>query len=118
MFNDVHTFFGLSYANYLVWPRSIMQSMPDEWQKRFCRLAIELDEAVEQAGLDWDALYQVKALDPSWHPDEDRVWLGTDEEYEDDDLASDPDMWADSEPRFVTDRLADYQRGRRNVFSE
>lgn len=40
---DVHTYFGLTYANYLVWPRSLMQSMPDEWQARFVGLADELE---------------------------------------------------------------------------
>lgn len=32
---DVHELFGLTYANYLVLPRSLLQSMPDEWQRRF-----------------------------------------------------------------------------------
>ena len=31
----IHLMFGLSYANYLVLPRSLLQSMPDEWQDRF-----------------------------------------------------------------------------------
>ena len=31
----IHEFFELSYAHYLVLPRSLLQSMPVEWQKRF-----------------------------------------------------------------------------------
>lgn len=38
----VHTWFGLSYSNYAVLPRTLLQSMPDEWQKRFVALLEEL----------------------------------------------------------------------------
>lgn len=41
----IHDWFGLTYANYLVLPRSILQSMPDEWQNRFVALLEALDEA-------------------------------------------------------------------------
>lgn len=34
-FERVHGWFGLSYANYLVLPRTLLQSMPQEWQDRF-----------------------------------------------------------------------------------
>lgn len=30
----IHTWFGLSYSNYQVLPRTLMQSMPAEWQER------------------------------------------------------------------------------------
>lgn len=30
----IHGFFGLSYSNYLVLPRTLMQSMPVAWQER------------------------------------------------------------------------------------
>lgn len=40
---DVHAQFGLSYASYLVWPRSLMQEMPADWQHRFAQLAEEID---------------------------------------------------------------------------
>lgn len=49
---DIHTWFGLSYSNYLVLHRSLLQSMPEEWQHRFVRMLGELSEAfahVEQA---------------------------------------------------------------------
>lgn len=41
----IHTWFSLTYANYLVLPRSVLQSMPDEWQQRFVGTLNELDEA-------------------------------------------------------------------------
>jgi hypothetical protein len=44
---DVHTYFGLSYANYLVLPRTLLQSMPATWQVRFVSLVNELHDAFE-----------------------------------------------------------------------
>ncbi|MFE6412604.1 hypothetical protein ACFVOR_37355 [Streptomyces sp. NPDC057837] len=44
---DIHTYFGLSYANYLVLPRTLLQSMPAEWQHRFVGLVNELHDAFE-----------------------------------------------------------------------
>ncbi|MFF3547116.1 hypothetical protein ACFYXD_35425 [Streptomyces platensis] len=55
----VHMHFGLSYANYLVLPRTLMQSMPIEWQERMVACLDELDAAfqhVEQA-----EVYKVQA---------------------------------------------------------
>jgi len=46
--NDaVHTWFELTYSNYLVLPRTLMQSMPAEWQRRMVACLEELDEAFE-----------------------------------------------------------------------
>jgi hypothetical protein len=48
----VHTYFGLTYANYLVIPRTLMQSMPIGWQERMTACLDELHEAfqhIEQA---------------------------------------------------------------------
>jgi hypothetical protein len=42
---DVHTWFGLSYANYLVLPRTLLQSMPLWWQHRLTAMLDDLDEA-------------------------------------------------------------------------
>ncbi|MGW4803045.1 hypothetical protein [Kitasatospora sp. NPDC004272] len=39
--------FGLSYANYLVLPRTLLQSMPIEWQQRFVDCLGELDAAFQ-----------------------------------------------------------------------
>lgn len=38
----IHHWFGLSYSAYLVIPRSVLQSAPIEWQRKFVEL---LDEA-------------------------------------------------------------------------
>lgn len=49
---DIHTSFGLSYANYLVLPRTLLQSMPEDWQHQFVALVDGLHAAfrhVEQA---------------------------------------------------------------------
>lgn len=53
--NDIHTWFNLSYANYLTIPRSVLQSMPDEWQRRFVKCLEELNETIDwrQAGTYW-----------------------------------------------------------------
>lgn len=39
----VHGWFGLSYANYLVVPRSLMQSMQLDWQERMCVCLHEME---------------------------------------------------------------------------
>lgn len=43
----IQDFFELSYANYLAIPRSVLQSMPDEWQKDFVKLLDQLDETFD-----------------------------------------------------------------------
>jgi hypothetical protein len=60
--DHVHLWFGLTYASYLTLPRSVLQSMPDEWQERFVAMLRELDEAYGH--LDWPA-YRVSAVDRS-----------------------------------------------------
>jgi GAF domain-containing protein len=49
----VHEFFGLSYSNYLVLHRTLMQSMSLEWQERMVACLQELNQAfdhVERVG--------------------------------------------------------------------
>ncbi|MFD9444985.1 hypothetical protein [Streptomyces sp. NPDC060001] len=41
----IHNHFGLTYANYLVIPRTLLQSMDDEWQTQFVALLDKLDNA-------------------------------------------------------------------------
>jgi hypothetical protein len=41
----IHKHFGLSYTNYLVIPRTLLQSMPDEWQTPFVALLKVLEGA-------------------------------------------------------------------------
>lgn len=40
----VHEFFGLTYANYHVLHRTLLQSMPKEWQYKFVELMEELNQ--------------------------------------------------------------------------
>jgi len=40
----VHDYFELTYAQYLVIPRSILQSMPEKWQRIFVSLLDALDD--------------------------------------------------------------------------
>ncbi len=57
----VHTWFELSYAQYLTVPRSVLQSMPTEWQQRFVECLEQLDDAI-----DWrpvDGRYWVRLKD-------------------------------------------------------
>jgi hypothetical protein len=55
----IHTHFGLSYANYLVLPRTLLQSMPDAWQARFVALIDELEEAFQH--VEQPEAYKVEA---------------------------------------------------------
>ena len=61
MSEEIHDYFGLSYANYLVLPRAVLQSMPDEWQERFVGL---LNEIPKLLGEEWEPKggYRVSAL--------------------------------------------------------
>jgi len=38
----IHVWFSLTYASYVVLPRSILQSAPPKWQKKFVELMDEL----------------------------------------------------------------------------
>lgn len=40
----IHNWFGLSYANYFVAPRLLLDSMPLDWQRRFVELVEEADK--------------------------------------------------------------------------
>lgn len=40
----IHEFFGLSYAQYLAIPRTVLQSMPLEWQEKFVKCLEEMNE--------------------------------------------------------------------------
>lgn len=59
----IHLWFGLSYASYLTIPRSILQSMPDEWQKKFVILLGELDDKVMEEKIVMPPKYTVSARD-------------------------------------------------------
>lgn len=42
----VHDFFGTTRANFLVLPRVALQSMPDDWQRRFVELLNDIPEVL------------------------------------------------------------------------
>lgn len=66
--DDVHGLFGLTYASYLVWPRSVLQSMPAEWQHKFAELAEEL--ADQYGGYAMDYTVQARDSKGRFVPDE------------------------------------------------
>ena len=57
----IHNWFGLTYANYLVLPRSILQSMDAEWQKKLVNLLNELEDKMNEEGLQDMPDYSVDA---------------------------------------------------------
>lgn len=59
LYNDVHTFFNLTYASHLVLSRSLLQSMPEPWQAQFVRLLDELELAYRHLDL---PAYRVQAI--------------------------------------------------------
>lgn len=59
----IHAFFGLSYSSYLVFPRSILQSAPVEWQREFVELLEELRDLSEGVEFEPAGGYRVQALD-------------------------------------------------------
>jgi hypothetical protein len=94
---DIHTYFGLSYADYLVLPRSVLQSMPEEWQLKFVSLLDELDDT-EWRDLLPEGMYKVEYRDYGYDYDEETER----EEF----------TWKEEK----IDPLMEYDRGRRNVF--
>lgn len=40
---EIHCWFGLTYASYLVLPRSLLQEMPTDWQAKFVGLLHEME---------------------------------------------------------------------------
>lgn len=42
----IHEYFSLSYANYLVLPRSVLQSMSVDWQEKFVNLLERIPEVI------------------------------------------------------------------------
>ena len=84
----VHTWFSLSYCNFLVWHRAHMQSMPLDWQRRFVELAEELDAAYpDGTGVDYE-VNTVRFSYVSELSDDEMRLLGvttSDDEEDDDD---------------------------------
>ena len=47
----VSYWFGLSYANYYVMPRVILEAMPNEWQEQWVKLVNQIDETFDLSGM-------------------------------------------------------------------
>lgn len=60
---DVHLWFGLSYSNYAVLPRTLLQAMPGSWQRRFVGLLDELADATREIAC--PDVYEVRVRDES-----------------------------------------------------
>lgn len=43
----IHKWFGLTYARYLVIPRSLLEGMPEEWQIKMADLLDEMRETYD-----------------------------------------------------------------------
>ena len=59
----LHTWFGLSYANYAVIPRTVLQSLSPEVQERFVALMNDIQKEIDYD--DPPGGYRVQALDKS-----------------------------------------------------
>lgn len=59
----IHDAFGLSYASYLVIPRTVLQSMPLDWQARFVALVNETHERFPGREPPWPAGWRVHLKD-------------------------------------------------------
>ncbi|WP_186445744.1 hypothetical protein [Paenibacillus cremeus] len=95
MKKDIHLWFGLTYAQYLTIPRSVLQSMPEDWQHKFVELLEELG-------------------DTYWT---DILPEGTDYRVESRKSVCDHSgkfKWG----KKVDDPLQDYKKGRRDIFQE
>jgi hypothetical protein len=91
--DPIHCWFGLSYAQYLTIPRTVLQSMPIEWQRVFVKCLNQIDEVI-----DWmpkEGTYRVQLMKMK------EVYsdFGSTEEWDHE----------------LHDELADYQRGRRKL---
>lgn len=58
----VHAMFGLSYGNYLVLQRSLMEAMPLDWQHRFVAMVAEIEREFDTEALEISG-YDVRARD-------------------------------------------------------
>lgn len=59
----IHLYFGLSYCSYLCMPRTLLQSMPVEWQRKFVGMLEEYEAAFEH--VEQPDCYSVRAVGPN-----------------------------------------------------
>lgn len=57
---NIDEWFGLTYSNYLVIPRLMLESMPLEWQEKFVELLNEADDRLVIDHPDYTNDYLVK----------------------------------------------------------
>jgi hypothetical protein len=62
----ISNFFELSYAQFLVLSRTVLQSMPIDWQKRFVQCLRELDEEIDWRP-EWPYIYYVTMMNMQTH---------------------------------------------------
>jgi hypothetical protein len=66
----VHNWFGLTYCSYLAIPRSVMQSMPGDWQLRMVALLDEMRDRCDAARITWPMTeVRVRGSDGRFQPD-------------------------------------------------
>lgn len=85
----VHEWFNLTYASYLVLPRSILQSCSVETQRALVRVLADIDREAGQGKI-------------SWPEDGQSVEV----------------RLRGADGKLIVDDLADYQRGRRRLFGK
>jgi len=59
MESPIHEFFGLSYANYFVMQRRLLEEMPYEWQKQFVDLVNQIGDTFDMEYVPQD--FEIKA---------------------------------------------------------
>jgi len=92
---DIHAWFELTYAQYLTIPRSVLQSMPEEWQHRFVQCLDELDATIDWRPARGQYRVQLREVVERWSKAE--------------------GMFVQRWGKEIDDPLMDYERGRRHV---
>ena len=59
----VHNWFGLTYASYLTLPRSLMDAMPGDWQRRMVDCLEEMQDHYDSRRPEVNLRYTVHARD-------------------------------------------------------
>jgi hypothetical protein len=120
--DPVHAWFGLSYSNYLVLHRTLMQSMPVEWQRRMVACLEELRAAF--AHLEQAPGYELKPCRwqaPHETDDETLMRLGFSVDDTDDGPifcdrdGAEVEGWRTCVPVPVAEPVPHYDRGRTRV---
>lgn len=52
--SHIDNIFGLSYASFLILPRTYLSDMPTEWQEKFCKLLNEYNEIIGEMDATYD----------------------------------------------------------------